>query len=153
MSKFCDADEVLSFAIQQEEEAARFYEEQAEKMNRPEMRKVFLEFAKEEDVHKAKLLAIQKEPQTLSVPQQKVMNLKIADYVQAAPPVGPYMTYVEMLMVAMLREKEAFKLYSYLANATEDERLRTVFLVLAGEEAKHKLRLELEYDQEMGGEN
>jgi rubrerythrin len=153
MSQFRDADEVLTFAVRLEEEAAQFYEEQAEKMNRPEMRKVFLDFAKEEMVHKAKLLAIKRGELPMNLPQQKVMNLKIAEYYSKAPPVGPHMSYAEMLMVAMLKEKEAFKLYTDLAEAVENESLRTVFQILANEEAKHKLRFELEYDQEVYSEN
>ena len=47
----------------------------------------------------------------------------------------------------MKQEKAAFKLYSDLAEAAEDEGVRNTFLALAQEEAKHKLRFETEYDE------
>ena len=153
MTDFRNVDDVLDFAIEREEEAAQFYREQADKMNRPETRQVFLDFAQEEFVHKSKLMAIKSGELRMSMPQQKVADLKIADYFTATPQVGPYMTYADMLVVAMQREKQSFRLYTDLAEITTDQTLHTTFLALANEEAKHKLRFELEYDKELGGEN
>ena len=153
MTNFRNADEVLNFAIEREEEAARFYQEQAEKMNRPETRKIFLDFAQEEMVHKSKLLAIKNGEHKMSLPTETVADLKIADYFATTPQVGPHMLYTDMLVVAMRKEKEAFKLYTDLAAAAKEENLRTIFLGLANEEAKHKLRFELEYDKELLSEN
>ena len=59
------------------------------------------------------------------------------------------MTYIDALIVAMKKEKAAFKLYIDLAAATQDEKIKIVFLELAQEEAKHKLRFEIEYDDSM----
>jgi rubrerythrin len=53
----------------------------------------------------------------------------------------------------MKREKTAFKLYSDLAAIIQDANLRKVFLSLAQEEAKHKLRFELEYDEHILTDN
>ena len=52
------------------------------------------------------------------------------------------MNFQDALVVAMKKEKKAFKLYTDLANATEDQGLKNTFLALAQEEAKHKLRIE-----------
>ena len=46
-------DDILDFAIRQEEKAARFYTELAGKMSHEHMREVLLGFAKEEEGHKA----------------------------------------------------------------------------------------------------
>jgi rubrerythrin len=46
----------------------------------------------------------------------------------------------------MKKEKAAFKLYNDLAGAVENVKVRTLFLALAQEEAKHKLHFEIEYD-------
>jgi rubrerythrin len=151
MTAFQSAEDALNFAITREEEAARFYQDQAEKMNHPEMRQVFLDFAREELSHKSRLLQIKNGDQLVQFTPAKVADLKIADYFQSAPPVGPYMTYAEMLTVAMLKEKEAFKLYTDLAATTDDATLRALFERLATEEARHKLRFEIEYDHEMRG--
>ena len=43
--------------------------------------------------------------------------------------------------------------YSDLAAATEDDSVRTTLLALAQEEAKHKLRFEIEYDEHVLTEN
>ena len=75
----------------------------------------------------------------------KVQDLKIADYVVETEP-KPDMDYRDALVLAMQKEKAAFKLYTALAAASEDEALKSLFLSLAQEEAKHKLRFELEYD-------
>jgi rubrerythrin len=56
------------------------------------------------------------------------------------------MTYQEALLFAMKSEKAAFIMYTKLAEVTDDSSLAKVFLSLAQEEAKHKLRFELEYD-------
>jgi rubrerythrin len=56
------------------------------------------------------------------------------------------MTYQEALLFAMKAEKAAFVLYTKLAEVTSDAGLQRVFRNLAQEEAKHKLRFEIEYD-------
>jgi len=53
----------------------------------------------------------------------------------------------------MKKEKAAFKLYTDLAAAVSSADLKNTFLSLAQEEAKHKLRFEVEYDNEIMGEN
>lgn len=50
--------EILDFAIAREEEAHRFYLDLAEKMDRPNMKKTFLDFAKEELADKTRLEAV-----------------------------------------------------------------------------------------------
>jgi rubrerythrin len=63
------------------------------------------------------------------------------------------MDYQEALILAMKKEKSAFKLYSDLAKIVLEDNLKSLFLMLAQEEAKHKLRFELEYDREILKEN
>jgi rubrerythrin len=48
----------------------------------------------------------------------------------------------------MKQEKAAFRLYTDLAASTDDDAVRDLFLGLAQEEAKHKLRFEVEYDED-----
>ena len=147
MEKFGSVEAILDFAIGQEEQAAEFYLGLAVKMDKPWMREVFEDFAAEEKGHKQKLEAV-KSGEKLSWSQQKVADMKIADYVVDAEPKAN-MEYQDALILAMKKEKSAFKLYSDLAASTDDEDLREVFLGLAQEEAKHKLRFEIEYDNLM----
>ena len=44
------------------------------------------------------------------------------------------------------KEKAAFHLYTDLADVVENQTQKETFLSLAQEEAKHKLRFEIEYD-------
>lgn len=78
--------------------------------------------------------------------EQKITDLKIGDYLVDVEP-SPDIDYQEALILAMKKEKASFKLYNDLTAATEDSDLQSLLLGLAQEEAKHKLRLEVEYDE------
>jgi rubrerythrin len=148
---FGSADEILDFAIQREEEAYDFYIGMAGKIDRPEMQGLFRQFAEEERGHKAKLQGVKK-GKTLLPAQKAVADLKIADYLVAEEPAGD-MSYQKALVLAMKKEKAAFKIYNDLAASAPSSELRTLFQGLAQEEARHKLRFELEYDTVVLGEN
>ena len=57
------------------------------------------------------------------------------------------MDYEDLLILAMKREKEAFDFYNTAASMMGDKELENIFLMLAREEANHKLRFECEYDR------
>jgi rubrerythrin len=143
MERFESVEEVLEFAIAREMESQDFYMKLAERMENPAMQKVFENFAAEELGHTMKLEAVKKGHILLG--QEEVKSLDIADYVVDVEP-RPDMDYAEALVVAMKKEKAAYRLYLDLATAAEDEELTDMFLSLAQEEAKHKLRFEIEYD-------
>ncbi len=147
MEKFSSADEVLDFAIKGEIESYEFYTGLSEKVDRPSMKQVFSEFAREEVGHRQKLEAL-KEGKILMPALEKVQDLKIADYVVESE-ITPNLDYQQALQIAMHKEKKAFRLYSDLARSVEDEGLKNTFLALAQEEAKHKLRFEIEYDDNL----
>ena len=151
MDRFNTANDLLDFAIGNEIEAREFYKDLASKMERPAMREVFEGFSKEEDGHRKKLEAI-KEKKSLEPAQSKVPDLKVADYLVDVQP-APDMTYQDALIIAMKKEKAAYKLYSDLAAMVEDAGLRDVLLMLAQEEAKHKVRFEIEYDEFVMADN
>ena len=144
MKAFGSVDEILDFAIGKEEEAAQLYTRLGRQTKKSWMRQVFEEFAGEERGHKAKLEAIKQGKQLLPA-AEKVMDLKIADYVVDAEPTAD-MDYQDALLVAMQKEKAAFNLYTNLAGQVTNQDQKETFLSLAGEEAKHKLRFEREYD-------
>ena len=145
MKELNSVDEVLDFAIEREKEAARFYGNLAGKMKRPGMRKVLEKFSREEQGHQEKLMAVKREKLLLSS-EEKVLDLKISDYLVDVEPT-PDMEYQDALILAMKNEKASYKLYTDLAQATDNERLRATLLGLAQEEAKHKLKFEVEYDE------
>ncbi|MDP8238778.1 MAG: ferritin family protein [Candidatus Hatepunaea meridiana] len=138
-------EEVIDFAIKREEEAYDFYIDLAAKMDRPSMSAVFEDFAREELGHKAKLIAI-KESEFDAPFLKETVDLKIGDYLVDVEP-SPGMDFQQALIVAMKQEKAAYKLYTDLAAEVTYENLRDTLLLLAQEEAKHKLRFEIEYDE------
>jgi rubrerythrin len=151
MNNFKNTDEILDFAIKAEQAAVDFYTELSQRMANEEMRDVFQEFAMEEVKHKARLTKIQQE-QIFNMSVENIADLKISDYTVSAQP-HPDMSYQDALILAMNREKAAFKLYTKLASKVESNDLKNLFLSLAQEESKHKLRFELEYDEYILREN
>lgn len=142
---FASIDELLAFAIDKEESAARFYLDLASRMDRPAMRQVFLDFAREEEGHQARLQAARQQGH-IAPAAGRVPDLKMANYLVEQEPY-PGMEYAEALVLAMRMEKAAFQLYSDLALSVGDPALRDTLNALAQEEARHKLRFEVEYDE------
>jgi len=151
MKEFASINDILDFAIDEEQKAVEFYTELASKSTSDEMRQVFEEFAQEELQHKARLTGI-REQGLFEITFEKVADLKIADYLVNVKP-SPEMSYRDALVMAMNKEKAAFKLYTNLAQRAPTDQLRDLFLSLAQEESKHKLRFELEYDDFVLREN
>ncbi len=150
MDKFDSFEAILDFAIEREAQAHEFYTELAGRVERAALRKTLEGFAKEELGHKSKLEAVKKGQNFPSA--GRVADLKMSDYLTDVEPSGD-MNYQDILVAAMKKEKAAFKLYSDLAAIAEDENLVNTFLSLAQEEAKHKLRFEIEYDEEVLKDN
>lgn len=151
MKDFTSIDSILDFAIDNEQQAVDFYNQLAGNSKNEEMKEVFLQFAKEEMGHKARLTKIKTEG-TFAVRNEEVLDLKMSDYLVDVEP-RPNMTYEEALILAMKREKNAFKLYNNLSQKAPTEDLRKIFQSLAMEESKHKLRFEVEYDDYVMREN
>jgi len=145
MSRWNSVDEVLDFAIAREQEAVDFYLELAAQVASPALREMLQDFAEEERGHKEKLLGV-KAGDKLRGADAAVTDLKMADYLVDVAP-RPQMSLAEILILAMKREKAAFSLYTRLASMISDPDVRKLFLALAQEEAKHKLRFEIEYDE------
>jgi rubrerythrin len=151
MQKFGSVNEALDFAISEEQQARDFYLQLALASRNPGMRKTFEQFAREEEAHKGKLEGV-KSGKTLLPAHQRITNLRIADYLVQGKP-SQEMRYQDALLLAMSKEKAAYRMYVDLAEAASDEGLRALFLSLAQEEANHKLRFELEYDSQVLREN
>jgi desulfoferrodoxin-like iron-binding protein len=151
LSGFGSINEILDFAIEKEQEAGQFYTDWAKKLTSPNLRDMFEHFAQEELKHKEKLIWVQK-GNTFQPLAKQVTDLKIVDYLVDIMP-SPNMDYQEALIIAMKREKASFKLFNDLAEVAGTENLQSLFKALAQEEAKHKLRLETEYEKEIYSEN
>jgi rubrerythrin len=138
-------DEILDYAIDQEQQAADFYADLAGRAEKAGMKDILLDFAAEEQSHKQRLLAVKAGEHELT-PEQKVLDLKISDYlVEVDATEG--ISYQDALIVAMKRERAAFRLYTDMAAKVPQSHLKDVLEGLAREEAKHKLFFESEYDE------
>lgn len=146
MEQWKTVDEVLDFAIKNEENARDFYTALAGKMERPAMKTVFEGFAMEEEGHKKLLLKV-KQSGGFESSSDKILDLKIGDYLVAPEPEGD-LSYQDALILAMKKEKMAYKLYTNLSAAVSDDSIKSTMISLANEEAKHKLRFEIEYDEQ-----
>ncbi len=142
---------ILDYAIECEEEAAEFYGQLAQKADSSAMREVFEGFRLEELGHKKKLLGF-KQSGNVEPATKEIADLKIGDYLVDVQPSSD-LDYQQTLIIAMKKEKAAFRLYTDLAARTPDAGLRDMLLSLAQEEAKHKLRFEVEYDTYILREN
>lgn len=138
-------DDVLQYAIGQEQEAADLYRRLAARTKKPGMRQLYEGFAREEEGHKTKLTNIKTE-KLLQPESRQTVDMKMTDYlVESAT--DSELGYQDALILAMKREKAAFRLYSDLAEKSSAPEVKATLLSLAQEEAKHKLRFELEYDE------
>jgi rubrerythrin len=151
MKEFTSINEILDFAIGEEQAAVDFYLHLASQSKSGETKKIFEEYAREEMRHKSNLMTI-RENGTFVLPDVKVRDLKIAEYLVDVKP-SANMSYQDALILAMKKEKAAFRMYSKLAEKAEDPEVRVLFQTLAMEESKHKLAFEVEYDEFILKEN
>ena len=138
-------DEILDYAIDQEQQAADFYANLAGRAEKAGMKAILLDFAEEEKRHKERLLAVKNGEHELT-PEQEVLDLKISDYLVEVDATDD-ISYQDALIVAMKRERAAYELYRDMAEKIPESNLREVFVGLAKEEARHKLFFESEYDE------
>jgi rubrerythrin len=143
MAKLASVGAVLDLAIMREGEAHDFYRRLAGRVTRPDVRTAIEDFAADELRHRFRLEAIRAGETAFM--DDEVGSLNLADTVPEVQP-HPDMSYIELLIIAMNKEKAAFRIYTNLASIARTKECRDTLLKLAQEEARHKLRLEIEYD-------
>jgi rubrerythrin len=145
MREFKTTEEILEFAIGEEQSAADFYTNLAAQVKSPSVRKMFLEFSEEELQHKNKLENIR-----LGIveylPREKVVNLGLEDVLVDVAPTDN-MDYQDALILAMKKENAAYQMYTKLAQVALDPQIKELLKGLASQEANHRLRFEIEYDE------
>lgn len=136
--------DAIDFAKEKENAAIHFYESARQAARNPGSKVMFEEMAGEERRH-LKFLEELKEEEIESFPVEKIQDLKISQMTEDVP-FSPDLDYRQILIVAMKKEEQAHLMYADLATMTADARVAKLFQVLAEEEAKHKLKLESEYE-------
>lgn len=151
MQPFSSVQEVLTFAIDKENEAARFYTDLSNRSSSKATAQVFKDLAAEEMKHRAVLENLEGAG-VLKPANFQVADLKMSDYLVDVEP-NQDMDYQDALILAMKREKAAYRLYFDLAAGAVDQNLKDTFENLAQKEAGHKLRLETIYDEQILTDN
>jgi len=139
--------EILQFAIEKEMGAYNLYTMCREVAKYSGAKELFAELAEEEEEHR-KLLERVSVEKTFQEKLDPVLDLKISDYlidVQCQHD----SSYAEILRLVMKNEEHSVKLYKDLKESCVDEDLKRLFQFLANEEAKHKLKFETIYDEEI----
>jgi rubrerythrin len=144
-------DEILDYAIDMEQKAVDLYTTLAEKATAEHTRTLFESFAQEERGHKIKLENVKLGKIEIGE-TGKVQDLKISDYANDVE-LTDNSSYQDILMYVMKQEKQAYRLYTHLAERAGSKKIEELFLALAHEEANHKLRFEIEYDERVLRDN
>ncbi len=142
-------DEIISFAIENEKEAAAFYTDCATKEPFASMKEALLEFAEEEKKHQSMLENLGKNKELIENYKLKwIPDMKRSDYIVEMQ-YEEGMHYTDILRLAMKREESALKMYNELQKKTDDPENIKLFQILCQEEAKHKRFFETQYDDHM----
>ncbi len=145
MEDITDFNGVIDFALEKEGEAKALYENLANISKSSRGNTIFKELAAEEQKHYEALSNLDISKIKDSFKKASVPDLKISDYLHEVS-FSPDMTYQDILVLAMKSEEHSHSLYLGLAKNSDDPDLKKVFEFLASQEARHKLKVETEYD-------
>lgn len=140
-------EEVIREAIRKEADAAAFYRMAGERVQSG-ISPTFQEMADEEEKHK-KLLEELDWEKVEKYKLEDIPDLKISEFLEDVP-YDESMTYQDAIRLAIKNEEKSH--HMYLASAkrfAHDPKIEKLFKMLAQEEAKHKLKLEQIYDDEV----
>jgi rubrerythrin len=140
--------EVLAFAKILEESSNKFYADEVKKAKLPNAKKFLEELAKEEMGHKELIENLEKKikaGEDIPKIKKKIKSLNISDFV-GRNKLDDDADFIDILAVAIAKEKEAVKVYSTFADSLEDGKVRELFDFLINEEKRHLRRFEEDYD-------
>jgi rubrerythrin len=143
--------QLLNRAIGKEEEARTLYEIYAEKVEDPQGKKLLRELSAEELGHKRALEKVDPDnPGTFSATE--ISAGEFGEFFDR-PAISKDATTQDVLRFAIAEEIEAFNFYNSLLAFTKDESFVNLLNKLAGEEKRHRQRLERIYDEMFQPEN
>ena len=140
-------EEIIRFAIDKEIKSYNFYTDASKVAKYSGAKDLFSDLAQQEVGHRKMLEKLDME-KIAQAKIEKVPDLKISDYMVDAE-FNADMSYADILRKAMKMEERALKLYNDMKEENKDANLIKLFSLLSNEEAKHKLRLEKIYDDEI----
>jgi len=131
---------IIKFAMENEVEAKKFYEEAAKKVKNTQLKEMFADFAEEEKRHREIL-------------KQVYISNRMGDYFHEdrdyhiaedmdLPALSTDMKPADAIALAMKKEEAAMVQYTELAETCPEPDKKKLFLDLAAMERGHKLRME-----------
>lgn len=145
--EFKSIPEILKFSISKEQASIEFYRDLLHQLAEPATKGLFEVLIEKEQEHIAALqLEIEKLGHTVNTGQEKSDSVFHWDErLETDDPVC-HLSFVDALLLAIQKERAAFRLYTKLLATVNDEELSEVLLALAEEEMRHALQLEREYE-------
>ena len=131
---------IIKFAMENEVEARKFYEDAAAKVANPQLKEMFSGFAEEERRHREILKQIYISNRVGEYFDED-RDYRVAEDVDI-PQLSTDMQPAEAIVLAMKKEAAAMAQYMELADGCPDPDQKKVFLDLAAMERGHKLRME-----------
>jgi len=105
---------ILSLAITREVDSYTFYRGVADKVNDPNLKKLFLELAGDETKHRGILTGfLAKPPKSLKFDASR--DYKVAESLKT-PDLSPNLKPIEGIIIAIRKELEAMQIYTQLAS-------------------------------------
>ncbi len=135
---------ILDFAIEREKEAIAFYRYLQEEAKFADQKQMLREMEQMEMGHIVVIESIRAKG-VKDQDIQRIPNLKISEYLSKELS-EEELTYQNILIKAMKREENSFKLYTEMSLKFPDSEISRLFKRLASDEAKHKLHFEQLYD-------
>ena len=135
-----DYKEIIKLAIANEVEAKKFYEDAANTLADPHLKKLFASLAEEEKKHRDILTKIYTSS-TMDRYFSESRDYKVAETMDE-PELSMAMKPADAFALAMKKEEAAMKQYTGMAEMCDDDAKRQVFLDLAAMERDHKLKME-----------
>jgi rubrerythrin len=143
--------EILNRAIGKEEQAKTLYEMYADMVENRHAKMLLQEMAKEELGHKLALEKINPEDPGVFTATE-ISSGEFGEFFDR-PQISKDSSLQDILRFAIAEEADAFNFYSSLTKYSKDDKLVNLLNRLAGEEKKHKQRLERIYDDMFQPEN
>ncbi len=141
----------FEFAINEENNAVKLYEQLASKVTDKGARVMLLDMAAMERGHAEKLKGIRFSLINCT-DDKKIANLKMAEYM-VEKPLAENSTVQDVILYAIQAEKRAVNLYNDMAAAVSDAEQKRFLIEMACEEERHKGSLEAGYDDIIFKEN
>jgi rubrerythrin len=150
--EFKTTEDALNFAVDEGTNAYEYYMDLAVRVKDPWTREALEGFAAEELGHIERFVAMRHSPRRAPKPHN-VPGLQIVEYVTAEVWPHENMDTREAYVTALKVEGAAYRRYMDLADRAATPEIQEVFLALAEEVAKHKQKLETEYDDYVFAQN